>query len=676
MRLPAWGHSLSASLLVLALASPASALTLTVRKDGSGQFSTINAAKAVAVTGDIIEVGPGTYPEEIDFSIAVTLVSTDGAGTTILDGDGIRRVLVFRAGTGSVVDGFTIRDGYHVSSGGGLRVQLGATATVRNCVFEGNHVDFDGGAVICRDPGSRLDMVDCVLRNNTADHHAGGVVIVEAGRASFDRCRFESNSGYSGAIATNTGSVYSVTNCLFTGNSGTISAIYSQASTSTIVGNTFHANSAPGGSTIYMLTSTLTFQRNIVANNTPGQALSVNSTAQTRSCNLFWNNAANGVALGPTEVASDPLFCDPANGEFTVSIHSAAAPAHSPCGELMGAFATDCDIEGPPPPPPVIVEPVILTIADIPNDEGGQVRIRWERSDYDAVNQPYVITGYAVYRYQGEGLSTVSIPQAPRAARNPHIDEWDYITTVPARGDDIYQVVAPTLCDKPHHGPTCWSVFFVSALTPNPLVYFDSEPDSGWSDDNTPPNPPSALVVAVTPESVELNWEPSPSPDVALYRIYRAIGADPVPGALTLVQSVDNPGWEDPQVLVGARYVVSAVDEGGNESNAVGSDAPTGVDNPVIPNRFQLFQNAPNPFNPTTSITFDVPPGGGHVSIEIFDVTGRRVRSLLDEDRAPGTWRVQWDGTTDRGTHASSGVYFYRLRAPRFEQTKRMTLLE
>jgi hypothetical protein len=67
------------------------------------------------------------------------------------------------------------------------------------------------------------------------------------------------------------------------------------------------------------------------------------------------------------------------------------------------------------------------------------------------------------------------------------LDGWDYIATVPARGDAIYQYVAPTLCDSSISGGMCWSAFFVSAMTPDPLTYFDSPVDSGYSLDNLAP---------------------------------------------------------------------------------------------------------------------------------------------------------------------------------------------
>jgi hypothetical protein len=109
---------------------------------------------------------------------------------------------------------------------------------------------------------------------------------------------------------------------------------------------------------------------------------------------------------------------------------------------------------------------------------------------------------------------------------------------------------------------------------------------------------------------------------------------------------------------------------------AIGVPVPTGVrDNPA-PSQFALHVNVPNPFNPVTTIHYDVPRGGADVNITIYDIAGRRVRELVNEHRTPGSWSVQWNGEDDRGTRVASGVYLYRMRAGEFVDTKKMVLLK
>jgi hypothetical protein len=97
---------------------------------------------------------------------------------------------------------------------------------------------------------------------------------------------------------------------------------------------------------------------------------------------------------------------------------------------------------------------------------------------------------------------------------------------------------------------------------------------------------------------------------------------------------------------------------------------------PVLPTAFGLEQNYPNPFNPATVIHYDVPAGGGVVTIRIYDVGGRLVRILVDGFQPAGRKAATWYGKDDRGNDAAVGVYFYRMTAPGFERTRKMVLLK
>ncbi len=95
---------------------------------------------------------------------------------------------------------------------------------------------------------------------------------------------------------------------------------------------------------------------------------------------------------------------------------------------------------------------------------------------------------------------------------------------------------------------------------------------------------------------------------------------------------------------------------------------------PGTPTTFALHQNYPNPFNPSTTIGFSVSQSGPAM-LEIYDVTGRLVRTLLSGNVAAGQHTAQWDGRDDRGSSVGSGVYFYRLRAGANSVASRKMLL-
>jgi hypothetical protein len=93
----------------------------------------------------------------------------------------------------------------------------------------------------------------------------------------------------------------------------------------------------------------------------------------------------------------------------------------------------------------------------------------------------------------------------------------------------------------------------------------------------------------------------------------------------------------------------------------------------AAPQRFSLEQNYPNPFNPSTKIRFTVPQvGTGHAPslLKVYDILGREVATLVHEEKPAGTYEINFDATK-----LSSGVYFYRLQAAGFVETKRMILM-
>ncbi|MDG5766585.1 T9SS type A sorting domain-containing protein [Balneolales bacterium ANBcel1] len=97
---------------------------------------------------------------------------------------------------------------------------------------------------------------------------------------------------------------------------------------------------------------------------------------------------------------------------------------------------------------------------------------------------------------------------------------------------------------------------------------------------------------------------------------------------------------------------------------------PTSADDSELPRRFALEQNYPNPFNPVTQIRFDVPTDA-HVNIAVFDILGRRVMTLVNEQLQAGTHTAAFDGS-----RLASGMYIYRMEAGSFVQTRKMMLLK
>jgi hypothetical protein len=94
-----------------------------------------------------------------------------------------------------------------------------------------------------------------------------------------------------------------------------------------------------------------------------------------------------------------------------------------------------------------------------------------------------------------------------------------------------------------------------------------------------------------------------------------------------------------------------------------------------LPEGYGLSQNYPNPFNPTTTIDYSL-PRSEHVTLEVYNVSGQKVRTLIDEVMPAGNHSVEWDALSDTGTKVASGVYLYRLTAGEVTSSKKMTLLK
>lgn len=115
-------------------------------------------------------------------------------------------------------------------------------------------------------------------------------------------------------------------------------------------------------------------------------------------------------------------------------------------------------------------------------------------------------------------------------------------------------------------------------------------------------------------------------------------------------------------------------------SSPAGSDIPVERNDILLPTTFTLYQNYPNPFNPITKIEFEI----GHsdyytpqpVRLDVFNILGQRVKTLVDEDLIPGYHSVTWDATDDKGSRVATGVYLYRLEVGDKSDSKKMLLLK
>ena len=333
-------------------------------------------------------------------------------------------------------------------------------------------------------------------------------------------------------------------------------------------------------------------------------------------------------------------------------------------------------------------EATVVSVEDVPEDQGKQVRVTWEASFNDLTlytagmygeYEEHVVTHYGLWREIPEDATSVNAIVVPdlramfTAGAEPGdrfiVEEtgWDFIAAILAHDDLEYNYVAPTLWDE------VMAVFMVSAHTEDPMIFVDSDPMGGMSVDNLAPGPPSATAASQEDGDGLITWEASPDEDVSFYSVYRS-GTSGGPydfivdiAELTYLDEELEGGWY--------YYVITATDYGSNESE-YSNEAPleiVGVDGqkvPAIPTTFALSQNRPNPFNPVTTIKYQLPEAAD-VTLRVYNVVGQVVATLVENHQVAGYYSVELDAQG-----LASGVYFYEIRAGDFVKCKKMALLK
>lgn len=128
----------------------------------------------------------------------------------------------------------------------------------------------------------------------------------------------------------------------------------------------------------------------------------------------------------------------------------------------------------------------------------------------------------------------------------------------------------------------------------------------------------------------------------------------------------------DAQVAAGRRHFYKLEN--------VNIDGSTSIHGPIeaeapLPKDFRLAENFPNPFNPTTTVRFDLPKST-HVKLEVYNVLGQKVKTMINEQMEPGYHEILWNSLNDQGMRVSSGVYYYRITAGDFHDVKKMALVK
>lgn len=308
--------------------------------------------------------------------------------------------------------------------------------------------------------------------------------------------------------------------------------------------------------------------------------------------------------------------------------------------------------------------PHIISIHDVPNDNGKQVLVSWK----------------VAHPASSSGISKFSVRYWDKALLNWVIVRGD----INAYPDTIHTTIAPTFYDSTKSKGMYYSVFQVAAHGVSPEIVTISPSDSGYSVDNLPPLAPTSLSArTVGGVAWIVSWKPASGQlgDFKNYVIYRSTTQNFVLDSTTRLGAVMDTVYLDNVVQAGMTYYygITSIDYSGNESQPltirVGAMSVEQLQE-GIPKDFELSENYPNPFNPSTTIRFGIPVRS-RVTIEIYNVLGQLMTRLVNEDVEPGYYQKEWVAG------ASSGIYLCRIEAfassdpnRRFVAAKKMLLLK
>jgi hypothetical protein len=354
---------------------------------------------------------------------------------------------------------------------------------------------------------------------------------------------------------------------------------------------------------------------------------------------------------------------------------------------------------------PLYYPPVILSAGDIPNDQGGWIRLLVAHSCLDDVFSQLPIASYGVWRHvpgtaiasAGKArpstvLSSLQGVLGTRRLRSMfpgyEVKEvggrcfvkgsdmrlegafpsgtWELVASVPAEQKANYIVAVPTISNAVPND------FLVTANTTTPSIWFVSNVVSVQSFDNVAPAQPSQVSAAYANGQTNLQWAANTEPDFGSYRVYRGTSADFTPSAQNLIASPRSPSYADVGPA-GNDYKISAVDVNGNESSfaLITPQQTTGVGDGV-PVVFALEAVVPNPTRGNSlNVVFGLPTAEP-AELDLWDVRGRRV--VAREVGSLGAGRHTVNLAESR--RVATGIYWVQLVQGANRQRKSLAVIE
>ncbi len=557
----------------------------------------------------------------------------------------------------------TINDNYSNAdytgkrSGGGLYA-LNSTFTLEgNRIFENDN--FKSGGGICAENGSFTSSHDTVYGHEVSDQGGG----IYSGRSE----TFISHSIIRDNISSSTGGgIYhradslNVSNCQIMYNQTSIlgGGVDTDSSRVRMVNNTIDHNTAQyyGGNvsfnslnSLYCHNNMITYGRGygVYINNTPQWSFGYN--------NCFGNQPAdiNGIDPDSTNTNLAPLYADTTSMDYHLMVHSPGIDRGDPgYSDPDGSRSNQGAFGGPDA---VMAAPTLVQNLTATADGDTTIILQWDE------NSSPELSYHAIYSDTAGGF---------------HPSRTLLIDTVPS-GVTTYQ-----------HQPVEGCHYYrVSAVNSDGLGGGYSQERSACTSGSDSASPvvtvtyPNGGETVAAGDTIQIQWVATDSSGVDSVEIYYTgdggnnyslvSGGEPDDSTYTWIVPSTPSDSCMVKILAFDPYLNTGQDT--SDSLFTIQDEATGADDtPRYTN--SLKQNYPNPFNGTTTIEFSLAVSG-RVTIKIFDVSGRLVKTLLDGSRNAGDHTLIWRGRDDKDNHTSSGVYFVRIKAGRYTRTRKIIYL-
>ncbi len=553
---------------------------------------------------------------------------------------------------------FSNRSNIEQEAGGAINANSIRALDIDHCIVQNNKGVYGAGINITQGSYSRIR--NCIIRNNTASDDGGGIGILRASTL-VENCliinntaRDEGGSISGGGIRVSGACVPIIRNCT--------------------ISNNMSSSSYGGGIGIFYYSNPI-IVNSIIYNNTGGEIVARDHCNPT----VTHSNIKGGyTGMGNTNLP--PQFVNPSNGDYHLT-------NISPClgrGTLTNYPATDMDGRIRPMPAGTNPDMGAYELAVLPSP-----------LPVANVNGPYALNGDS---------GTINFSSADSYDPDGTIVSYlwnfgDGTTGTTANPSHAYNKLTLgtymiTLKVTDNSGNTTTAV---TSLTVNPITQ--------ESEENNQPDKADGPVGSGKPVSgsigtiLDFDWfyfDLTGTGSITISLSINTTGQDldwylytasNTTNYVARGYTTNNPETGSYNATTTGRYYVKVV--GYNwamsdyslrvTSNGMAVAGIAGLDekkeNVVISQVLLLGQNYPNPFNPSTTIAFQLPQAGP-VALKVFNIAGQLVKTLIDEEKGIGEHTVIWNGTNEVGADVPSGIYFYRLQAGEFSETKRMTLLK